>query len=98
MALCPVTGSHFTECTGDHNSPRCLRVTSGTIPHPPSWPGYIDNRNDDRDYAEEEHNRRYCDACDSSPCRSDDNHAAEIREEEWKEASSHPSYWSQNGE
>jgi hypothetical protein len=49
---------------------------------------------DDRDYAEENYWRNYCDYCDSSPCRSDDNHAAEIAEDEWLEASSHPSYWS----
>jgi hypothetical protein len=53
---------------------------------------------DERDFAEEKYWRNHCDYCDSSPCRSADNHAAEIREEEWKEASSHPSYWSQNGE
>lgn len=33
---------------------------------------------DERDYAEENYNRNYCDACDSSPCKSDDNHAAEF--------------------
>jgi hypothetical protein len=41
MALCPVTGSHFTECAGNHDSDNCLR---NSIPHPPTWPGYIDNR------------------------------------------------------
>jgi hypothetical protein len=64
------------------------------IPHPPTWPGYIDNRNGDRDYAEENWNRNYCDACDSSPCQSADNHAGEIAEEEWLNSSSHPAYWS----